>query len=236
MELLKEAYITIILEENTNSIVLDWIGAPTSDQFKQGKEYALQAIRERGINNLILNYQNLTAYLNLEIQVWTIHDWFDQVLTSSIKKIGVVTPSNIMAQIVVKSIFGGISQKTEGTEIDVNFFESDTSVSSWISGGTTQQSTPVSTNAYTATTTQPVDDTSSQSTHQPYQQPTTPSTNTTTTTTNVGSIQSESNNPLQESYGGSSFKGVDLNDSSPEEKTEYIPPKIEINDDPFADF
>lgn len=211
MELLKEAYITIILEEETNSLVLDWIGAPTTDQFKHGKEFALQAIQEKNAKNIILNYQNLTAYLSLEIQVWTIHDWFDQVLTTSIKKIGVVTPSNLMAQIVIKSIFGGINEKTAGTEMELNYFDSPETASTWI-GGETQQPEPV---VPTSITPSPVVADQGAIVSSPMSSPTI------------------SHAPT-ESVG--SFKGVALDDDKPEEAKEYIPPSVDVEDDPFAEF
>ena len=134
-EVLIEPYITIKLDKLHTSVVSDWTGSPTTEQFKTGKNKVLGVLVDNGSSVMVLNYQNMTAYLNLETQVWTINDWFPRVLKEeNIKRVGIIIPDKVVGQIVVRSIFSGISAKIDSQNLEIGYFDTVAQLQSWIAG------------------------------------------------------------------------------------------------------
>jgi len=134
-EVLIEPYITIKLDSQHASVVSDWTGSPTTEQFKDGKNRVLGLLSDKGSSIMVLNYRNMTAYLNLETQVWTINDWFPRVLQEeNIKRVGIVIPDKVVAQIVVKSIFSGVQAQIAQKGIEVGYFDDYTQLRDWLEG------------------------------------------------------------------------------------------------------
>ncbi|MGB0524942.1 MAG: hypothetical protein ACPGJS_18360 [Flammeovirgaceae bacterium] len=137
-EVFIEPYITIKLDRQVHSVVSDWTGSPTTEQFKQGKEQVFTVLMDSNSSIVVLNYEHLAAYINLETQVWTVNEWFPRVLKDhNVKRIGIVIPSKVMAQIVVKAIFSGVQKSLVNSGIEIGYFDSTSQLTNWLSGNET---------------------------------------------------------------------------------------------------
>ncbi len=127
MELFKEKYLTITLEEGKPAISMNWDGDPTPDEYKKGNTSLLDLLADKSATYLLLNYRNMSSYLSLDDQVWTIHHWFPKVKENQVRKVGVVVPKKMMTQIVIKSIFTGMTMG----EIEIAFFDNIDDLRHW---------------------------------------------------------------------------------------------------------
>ncbi len=142
MEFFKEEYITITIPEGVGQTHVEWYGMPSPEQYKQGSDKILEAIHQHGTSTLLMNYYELAAYLDLEVQVWTINVWFPQVMQLGINKLGVLIPAKIMSQMVVKSIYAGLPAHN----IEISFFEVEEDLNNWANIGL--ESEAVQTSSY----------------------------------------------------------------------------------------
>ena len=127
MEFFKEEYISITVPAGTNQTHVEWWGMPSADQYKLGCDKILEAINQNNSTTILVNYFDLESYLDLEVQVWTINVWFSQLIHLGVAKFGVLIPSKIMAQMVIKSIFAGAN----ASDIDISYFEAVEDMHSW---------------------------------------------------------------------------------------------------------
>ena len=131
-EVITEPYVTIKMDQANLSLMSDWMGSPTTEQFKEGKSKMLDVLVDHSLSVMVLNYHNMVAYLNLETQVWAINEWFPKVINEKIKRVGVVIPSKVMAQIVVKSIYSGLSKTAAADEIEISYFDNVSQLHDWV--------------------------------------------------------------------------------------------------------
>lgn len=129
MELFKDKFLTITLEEGTSTLGMHWDGDPSPDEYKQGSNNLLDLLATNKTPNLWLNFRNLSSYLSLDDQVWTIHQWFPKIKEQQVRKVGVVVPKKMLTQIVIKSIFSGLP----GSDLDVAFFDNPDDMKQWAS-------------------------------------------------------------------------------------------------------
>lgn len=133
-EVITEPYVTIKMDRANLSLMSDWMGSPTTEQFKEGKSKMLDVLIDHSLSVMVLNYHNMVAYLNLETQVWAINEWFPKILTENIKRVGVVIPNKVMAQIVVKSIYTGLSGIAAEHGVEISYFDDLSQLQGWITG------------------------------------------------------------------------------------------------------
>ena len=146
-EVFIEPYITIKLDQQQHSVISDWTGSPTTEQFMSGKEQVCSVLSDSNSSIVVLNYEHLAAYINLETQVWTVNEWFPKVLKDKkIKRLGIVIPNKVMAQIVVKAIFSGAHSTLVQEGVEIGYFDTLDQLQQWLQGkqGTVTTITPVS--------------------------------------------------------------------------------------------
>ena len=131
-EVITEPYVNIKTDQASMALMSDWMGSPTAEQFKDGKSKILEVIIDRSLSIMVLNYYDMAAYLNLETQVWAINEWFPKIIDENIKQVGIVIPSKVMAQIVVKSIYSGLSEAAEQHGVELSYFDNVTQLQEWI--------------------------------------------------------------------------------------------------------
>lgn len=147
-EVFIEPYITIKLDQQQQSVISDWTGSPTTEQFMNGKEQVFTVLTDSSSTIIVLNYEHLAAYINLETQVWTVNEWFPKVLKDKkIKRLGIVIPSKVMAQIVVKAIFSGVHNQLADEGIEIAYFDNKEQLHQWLQGNDSGQSISTTTQA-----------------------------------------------------------------------------------------
>ena len=93
--------ITVSIEERT--IALKWKGyAPTQD-FRAALEAGLEAVKEHDLRFWLADLRGMSAILRRDEQ-WTTSDWFPRLAATGLKRMAIVTSTDLFNQMSVDRI------------------------------------------------------------------------------------------------------------------------------------
>jgi hypothetical protein len=101
--LFERDYLTIFLKPEKSQIKLKWKKFATSEQFRDGLNTALEAVREHGIKNWLANLKNMEVILPAD-EEWATNEWFPKIATAGLEKMAIVTSLDYFNNVSVKRI------------------------------------------------------------------------------------------------------------------------------------
>jgi len=122
---LENSFIEISYDENINAIVNNWKTAPTSAEFRQGMNAAVEAMRRFDTGALISDTGKLGA-LSEEDQQWSYTEWLQQALQAGYHSFAVIVSPDIFAQMSVEDTLSQVQNVT------IQYFESYEEGRKWL--------------------------------------------------------------------------------------------------------
>lgn len=107
--------------------VNSWQGRTTSAEFREVLEAGLNALIEQGGSRWLSDCRNTRAVRQAD-QDWIHRDWFPRALAAGLRRMAVVSPATVAAQMNYSEIMGRVS----GSSLDVDFFPTVEEATAWL--------------------------------------------------------------------------------------------------------
>ena len=122
---LDNSYVAIQYNESTNSVEIHWKTPPTSEEFREGMNHAIEAMKKHQTGALLSDTTNLGA-LSEEDQQWSYTDWLQRALAVGYHSFAVVVSPDIFAQMSVEDTLSQVQNLT------IQYFDTVAEGQSWL--------------------------------------------------------------------------------------------------------
>ena len=119
------AFITI--EKRTNTVIVSWKNSPINNEFKDVLNAGLEIVKEHKIKKWIGDCTYLGA-VGQEDQQWSNNEWFPQIISLGVAKMGVIVSDDVFNQLSVEDIMN----KVEGADLVSKYFSNVDDAVDWM--------------------------------------------------------------------------------------------------------
>ena len=126
METNTEIY-NIYFDKEINSVVMEWDGYATSNQFKEGTELMLNTLIQNNSFKVLADIKDMIL-IGMEDQQWLDTHFLPRALKFGFKAIAIIKPDNYFNKIAVESI----SYKVDKEKLSINFFDNVLEAKEWL--------------------------------------------------------------------------------------------------------
>jgi hypothetical protein len=124
---MKNDILKINYNKEIDAVVLEWITAPISSEFREGLTQGLELLKSTNAKNWIGDVRNLGA-IDPDDQKWSNEEWFPLALSNGLKKMGVIISDDIFNQMSVDEIMS----KVEGAGFASQYFDDIDKATQWM--------------------------------------------------------------------------------------------------------
>ena len=111
----------------SGSIIMDWEGYATSQQFHEGTETMLNLLIEQRMHKVLANARDMVM-ISAEDQKWMETNFLPRAIRFGFKACAIVKPTNYFNKIAVEAI----SFKVDKEKLQINFFETNEEAKEWL--------------------------------------------------------------------------------------------------------
>ena len=127
LTLLKEPFVDITLDKDTNVIYAKWIGFLRPDDVKKGCSFMTKYIKEKDIKSHLSDHRSLKV-LSKEVQDYLTKEWFPEVEKVGLTKVGAVVADDVFAAATVNKV----NAEAKVGRLTINMFNSETECTKWL--------------------------------------------------------------------------------------------------------
>jgi hypothetical protein len=127
MEANTEIY-NIYFDAEINSVIMEWDGYATSNQFKEGTELMLNILIENKCHKVLADIKDMIL-IGMEDQKWLDTHFLPRAIQFGFKAIAIIKPDNYFNKVAVESI----SYKVDHNKLAINFFDNISEAKNWLS-------------------------------------------------------------------------------------------------------
>ncbi len=121
------AIYNIFFDEEINSVVMEWDGYATSQQFKEGTELMLNTLIQNNAFKVLADIKDMVL-IAMEDQQWLHTHFLPRAIKFGFKAIAIIKPDNYFNKIAVESI----SYKVDKEKLAINFFDNALEAKEWL--------------------------------------------------------------------------------------------------------
>ena len=126
MKITTEVY-NIFFDVNLNTVVMEWNGYSTSNQFRQGTELMLNTLIQNKCSKVLADIEDMTI-IGMEDLKWLETDFLPRAIKFGFKTIAIITPTSYFNKVAIESV----SYKIDREKLKVAFFNSTNEGTEWI--------------------------------------------------------------------------------------------------------
>lgn len=119
----------IYFDNDINSVVMEWHGYATSNQFKEGTELMLNTLIRHNGSKVLADIRDMTL-IGMEDQQWINDVFLPRATKFGFKAIAIIKPSSYFNKIAVETI----SYKADKEKLTINFFDNTEEAKAWLKG------------------------------------------------------------------------------------------------------
>lgn len=120
-------HLTIEWDEQHECVIMNWKGFVGGDKFRDGLLKGLDLLIEKKASRWLAILTKMGSLLK-EDQEWSNKEWFPRAFEAGVKKIAIVIPQKVLAQMSVNAIM----QKVARTELVSKHFNSIEEAKKWL--------------------------------------------------------------------------------------------------------
>jgi ribonuclease HII len=117
----------IYFNEEINTVVMEWDGYATSDQFKEGTELMLNTLIENKAVKVLADIKDMVL-IGTEDQQWLHSSFLPRAIKFGFKAIAIIKPDSYFNKVAVESI----SYKVDSDKLLINFFDNVNEAKEWL--------------------------------------------------------------------------------------------------------
>lgn len=125
--LLKEPFVNILFDKNTNLITAEWIGFLKVDEVKKGCSFMTKYIKDYNLRSHLSDHRQLKV-LSKEVQDYLTMIWFPEVEKVGLTKVGAVVSEDVFAAATVKKV----NSEAKVGRLTINMFNSEIDCQKWL--------------------------------------------------------------------------------------------------------
>ena len=126
METTTDIY-NIYFDKEINSVVMEWDGYATSNQFKEGTELMLNTLIQNNSFKVLADIKDMIL-IGMEDQQWLDTHFLPRAINFGFKAIAIIKPDNYFNKVAVESI----SYKVDKDKLLINFFDNVSEAKEWL--------------------------------------------------------------------------------------------------------
>lgn len=127
VNLMKEPFVEIYLDNANNVIVAKWIGFLKAQEVKKGCAFMTGYIKENGLKNHLSDHRQLKV-LSKEVQDYLAMEWFPEVEKMGLRKVGAVVAQDVFAAASVNKV----NKEGQVGNLSINMFDSEQTCVNWL--------------------------------------------------------------------------------------------------------
>ena len=127
VNLMKEPFVEIYLDNASNVIVAKWIGFLKPQEVKKGCTFMTRYIKDNGLKNHLSDHRQLKV-LSKEVQDYLTMEWFPEVEKIGLRKVGAVVAQDVFAAASVNKV----NKEGQVGNLRINMFDSEPSCVNWL--------------------------------------------------------------------------------------------------------
>jgi hypothetical protein len=116
--LFDKSFLTIQYSADDKLIHLKWKGHSTSEQYKEGLNFALEMVKDLHIENWLGNLKMMEIILPQD-EDWSTQEWYPLLAKTTLKKMAIVTSLDFLNNSAVKRI---VKTSEDLTTFETRFF------------------------------------------------------------------------------------------------------------------
>jgi len=121
-------FLSISHDPENKLIYLKWKGFATSENFRDGLNFALDLVKEHQAENWLGNLKLMEAILPAD-EEWCSKLWYPQIATTSLKKMAIVTSLDYFNNTSVKRI---VKSAVDVTQFETRYFIDVVPAKEWL--------------------------------------------------------------------------------------------------------
>lgn len=125
-----KSFLTIYHKPEHKLVHLQWKDFATSLQYREGLNYALELVKEHGIENWLANLKLMQVILSSD-EEWTSEIWYPLLAKTAIKKMAIVTSLDFLNNSAVKRI---VTRSEPVINFETRYFVDFNEADSWLKG------------------------------------------------------------------------------------------------------
>ena len=127
METISTVY-NIFYEPIIDSVIMEWKGYATSQEFREGTELMLELLIANNTFKVLAAIKDM-AIIAKEDQEWLDADFLPRATTSGFRVLAVVRPESYFNRVAIESI----SYRVDKNKLAINFFDDNRDATEWLS-------------------------------------------------------------------------------------------------------
>jgi hypothetical protein len=127
VNLMKEPFVEIYLDNANNVIVAKWIGFLKAQEVRKGCTFMTRYIKDNGLKNHLSDHRQLKV-LSKEVQDYLTMEWFPEVEKIGLRKVGAVVAEDVFAAATVNKV----NKEGEVGNLKINMFDSEPICVNWL--------------------------------------------------------------------------------------------------------
>ena len=123
----KEKTYRIYFDKEINSVVMEWNGYATSDQFRKGTELMLEQLVHFGTTKVLANIKRMTM-IGLEDQHWLEYNFLPRAFGAGFRVIAMVKPEAYFSKVAVEEV----NNRIDPAKLVMAFFDTEQEARQWL--------------------------------------------------------------------------------------------------------
>lgn len=120
-------FVTIEVEEENQSIVMNWSGSFTSEQYREAVTYCMDLVASKGLTYWLYNSIDI-GLINPDDQKWTSRTLLPRLSELGVKKVAIIVPEDLNSHMAIASIM--VNGK-EAITFDMHYFVKKEDAAEW---------------------------------------------------------------------------------------------------------
>jgi hypothetical protein len=121
-----EAY-NIYFDQDINSVVMEWDGYATSNEFKAGTALMLNTLIKHNTSKVLADIKDMIL-IGSEDQQWLIEQFLPRAIEFGFKAIAIIKPDSYFNKVAVESV----SYKVDKNKLEIAFFDNTDHAKEWL--------------------------------------------------------------------------------------------------------
>jgi hypothetical protein len=117
----------VYYDANARTVIMEWTGYATSQQFKEGTELMLETLVNNHTNKVLADIRDMTL-IGLEDQQWLEKQFLPRAIESGFRALAILRPSYYFNKVAVESV----SYKVDQDKLRIAFFDNRQSAEQWL--------------------------------------------------------------------------------------------------------
>lgn len=117
----------VYYDGNNHTVVMEWSGYATSNEFRSGTELMLQTLVSNRCNKVLADIREMTL-ISMEDQRWTESVFLPRAIAGGFRALAIVKPESYFNKVAIENV----SYKIDKEKVQINFFDNREEAESWL--------------------------------------------------------------------------------------------------------